>query len=177
MQIQVIGVSKPEWKEGKVNAQTGKTSKYQEVVLTYVAGGKTSVKKVMSFAPIFNAVKEAEGGEQYDVEMIKEGDFWNWKAMVKLDGSAASAPFTPDAKPQMTRPSTYETAEERAKKQVYIIRQSSLTNAINLLAANGGKKNTTEEVMYTANLFVQFVLGETPAEAPSVYTMEGDIPM
>lgn len=174
MMIQIIGVSKPEWKEGKVNAQTGKASKYQEVVLTYSAGGKTSTKKVMSFAPVFNSIKESEGGEQYDVEMIKEGDFWNWKAMVKLDGSAASAPFTSDAKPQMTRPSTYETAEERAKKQVYIIRQSSLANAISLLAANGGKKNTTEEVISTAEQFVSFVLGET---APSVFDMEDDIPM
>lgn len=168
MQIQVIGVSKPEWKEGKINAQTGKASKYQEVILTYAAGGKTSTKKVMSFAPIFNSVKEAESNEQYEVEMIKEGDFWNWKTMTKLEGKAVDT-----SKAQMTRPSTYETVEERAKKQVYIIRQSSLANAISLLAANGGKKNSVEEVISVAEQFVAFVLGETTL---SVFDIEDDIP-
>lgn len=174
MQIQIISVSPAAWKEGKVNAQTGKASKYQEVVLTYTAGGKTSTKKVMSFAPIFNAVKEAEGGEQYDVEMIKEGEYWNWKAMSKMAAGATTTSVDAPPKAQMTRPSTYETAEERAKKQVYIIRQSSLANAISLLAANGGKKNSTEEVVAVAEQFVAFVLGET---APSVFDLEDDIPV
>lgn len=170
MQIQIVSVSKPEWKE-----KAGSKAKWQEITLTYISGGKTSAKKILSFAPVFNAMKEADGGDQFDIEMVKEGDFWNWMKATKLDGSAASAPFTPDApKAQMTRPSTYETAEERAKKQVYIIRQSSLTNAINLLAANGGKKNTVEEVISTAEQFVQFVLGET---APSVFDMEDDLPV
>jgi len=168
MQIQIVSVSKPEWKE-----KAGSKAKWQEITLTYVSGGKTSAKKILSFSPVFTAMKEAEGGDQFDIEMVKEGDFWNWMKATKVD--TAAAPFAVDAPKQVTRPSTYETAEERAKKQVYIIRQSSLANAISLLAANGGKKNTVEEVIVTAQQLADFVFG-VEVESKSVFDMEDDLP-
>jgi hypothetical protein len=169
MQIQVISCSKPEWKEKPPK------SKWQEVNLTFAAAGKTQVKKFLSFNPIFNKIKEMVEGEQYEVAMQKnDAGYWDWTSVEKSI-SADSPPFSPDAPKQMSRPSTYETAEERAKKQVYIIRQSSLANAISLLAANGGKKNTVEEVMIVANQFADFVLGEN-VEAPSIFDMEDDLP-
>ena len=174
MQIQVISCSKPEWKEKPPK------SKWQEVNLTFAAAGKTQVKKFLSFNPIFNKVKEMEEGEQYEVSMQKnDAGYWDWTAVEKLSSAngpvESSAPFTPDAPKQMSRPSTYETAEERAKKQVYIIRQSSLANAISLLAANGGKKNTVEEVVATAQQFADFVFG-IEVESKSVFDMEDDLP-
>jgi len=171
MQIQVISVSKPEWKEKPPK------SKWQEVNLTFAAAGKTQVKKFLSFNPIFNKVKEMAEGEQYEVSMQKnDAGYWDWTEVVKLNAAdATSPPFSPDAPKQMARPSTYETAEERAKKQVYIIRQSSISSAISLLAANGGKKNTVEEVIATAQQLADFVFG-IEVESKSVFDMEDDLP-
>ena len=85
MQIQVISCSKPEWKEKPPKA------KWQEVTLTYSAGGKTTAKKFLSFDPIFSKVKEMEDGEQYDVTMEKEGEYWKWKEVVKMAAGSSGA--------------------------------------------------------------------------------------
>ena len=63
--------------------------------------------------------------------------------------------------------SNWETAEDRAKKQVYIIRQSSLTNAVNTLVGNVNP----DDVKVTAQTYINFVLG---IDDPSV--TEDDIP-
>lgn len=175
MQIQIVNASKPEWKEGKVNAQTGKPSKYQTLILTYIAGGKTSTKNIMSFSPVFNAMKEAESGEQYEVTMVKEGDFWNWTKAEKQDSangpSEASTPGI--SRPaQMSKPSTYETAEERAKKQVYIVKQSSLSNALEYSKSVKALKSK-EEVLALAQEFVDFVFA---AKQVDIENMEDDVP-
>lgn len=170
MQIQVISVSKPEWKE------KGR-AKWQEINVTYSSGGKTQVKKIMSFAQaIFAKVKEMLDGEVYEVSMSKdENGYWQWTDIQKALATAPTA-ATNDTKP-MQRTSNYETAEERAKKQIYIVRQSSLSVAQQLLAANGGKKNTPEEVIEVAKQFEDYVFGieifdpEKPFE-----DMDSDLP-
>ena len=175
MQIQVISCSKPEWKEKPPK------SKWQEVNLTFAAAGKTQVKKFLSFNPIFNKIKDMAEGEQYEVAMQKnDAGYWDWTSVEKVfveEGAMSRMTGAPgdDRAKQMARPSTYETAEERAKKQVYIIRQSSISSAISLLAANGGKKNTVEEVIATAQQLADFVFG-IEVESKSVFDMEDDLP-
>jgi hypothetical protein len=165
MQIQVISVSKPEWKEKPPKA------KWQEVTLTYSAGGKTTAKKFLSFDPIFNKIKEMEDGEQYDVTMEKEGDYWKWKEVVKM--AAGGAGTGQEATKQVSRPSTYETPEERAKKQLYIIRQSAINYALDYSKAVKALKSK-EEVTDLAQYFISFVLNGDAMEA--IINMEDDIP-
>jgi len=165
MQIQVVSVSKPEWKE------KGPKSKWQELTMTYSAGGKTSAKKFLSFDPIFNKIKEMEEGEQYDVTMEKEGEYWKWKEVVKLGaGSSGSAPEAPK---QVARPSTYETPEERAQKQLYIIRQSAINYALDYSKAVKALKSK-EEVTELAQYFISFVLNGDAMQG--IIDMEDDIP-
>lgn len=52
----------------------------------------------------------------------------------------------------------FETKEEREKKQVYIVRQSSISAAISLLKTEK-KVPTTFEILETAKQFEQFVFG------------------
>jgi len=155
MQIQVVSCSKPEWKE------KGPKAKWQEVTLTYVSGGKTSTKKFLSFDPIFNKVKELEEGEQWDVVMEKEGDYWKWKSMEKMAAGSPQAPS--EGAKQMSRPSTYETTEERAKKQLYIIRQSSIGYALEYSKSVLALKSK-EEVIEMAQYFMAFVVSENISE-------------
>lgn len=165
MQIQVVSCSKPEWKE------KGPKAKWQEVTLTYVSGGKTSAKKFLSFDPIFNKVKELEEGEQWDVVMEKEGDFWKWKSMEKM--AAGSPTAANEGAKQMSRPSTYETAEERAKKQLYIIKQSCLGYALEYSKSVKALK-TKEEVIELAQYFISYVVNEDSMQ--EIVDMKDDIP-
>ena len=56
--------------------------------------------------------------------------------------------------------STYETPEERAKKQVYIVKQSSINAAIQLLSVGAKQPPSTELVLTEAQKFVDFVFAE-----------------
>lgn len=162
MQIQVIGVSQPEWKE------KGK-AKWQEVVVTYSNAGKTQTKKVLSFDPIFNKVKEMDN-DTYEITMTKDGEYWKWTEIVKIAAGAGGT--TVEAKPY-SRPNTYETPEERAKKQIYIVRQSSIANALEYSKSVKALK-TVEEVLDIAKKFESYVFFEDAMEG--IINMEDDIP-
>lgn len=167
MQIQVISCSKPEWKEKPPKA------KWQEVNLTYAAAGKTQVKKFLSFNPIFNKIKEMEEGEQYEVTMTKnDAGYWDWVTVEKNNGEQSVS--APDAPKQLTRPSTYETAEERAQKQIYIIRQSSLSNSIEYSKSVKALKSK-EEMFALAEEMVGFVFN-TKSGVEALIDMEDDVP-
>src|SRR5512135_3771254 len=119
---------------------------------------------------VFNAVSEAQAGEVFTIESEKDANgYWQWTKATK--GASQSVPKSPQASGVPTPRSTYETPEERAKKQIYIVRQSSVSSAIELLAANGGKKNTKEEVVELAKYFEAYVFGEEFDDG-SVFSMK-----
>jgi hypothetical protein len=76
--------------------------------------------------------------------------------------------------------STYETPEERAKKQVYIVKQSSLSNAIALLNADGkntitgGKKYTKEDVFALAQELTDWVFAQETVKQTALIDMPSD---
>jgi len=75
-------------------------------------------------------------------------------------------------------PNPNETPEERAKKQVYIVRQSSLSNAISMLASNSvvlKKGFTTQDAIETARQFEAYVFGNDPIKG--LMEMEDDVPL
>lgn len=161
MQIEIIAVVT----ETKKNARGGI---YNEAVITFknkTFQDKIETKKLLDFASkeVYPILSQAKFGEVYDIIKTKdEQGFWQW---VGINYSNAKQ-FAPQPEgnpvnnkaPSVTPKSTYETAEERAARQVMIVRQSSLANAVSLLAANGGKKNTVEEVIAVAKLFENYVL-------------------
>lgn len=76
--------------------------------------------------------------------------------------------------------STYETKEERAVKQRYIVRQSSISSAIELLTSNG-LESTVGDVLNVAKQFEAFVFGEklsgnTDQPANEYVDLNDDIP-
>ena len=86
------------------------------------------------------------------MEKEKQGDFWNVMSINKTDGM--EVPHIPDrvaapAAPTTSKPagkvlgSTYDTPEERAKKQVYIVRQSSITASLGYFNLNKQSKVST----------------------------------
>lgn len=146
--------------------------------------GKVEGKKVMSFGATksaFDTLATANPGESYTVEIVKNQAGYNdWVSMVKGEASAAPAASSATKAPQASPKSTYETPEERAQRQVYIIRQSSLTNAINTLAVGSKTAPHPDAVVNLANRYVDYVLnggvGGLKAEPGPIEDMPNDFP-
>ena len=90
----------------------------------------------------------------------------------------------PQAAPKGATPAprnTYETPEERSIKQRYIVRQSSITNAINLFELDKKRVPTVQDIIAVARQFEDYVFGKVTTDAPDEYkdlaTLEDDVPV
>lgn len=189
IQIQVLSVT----------TETKPTAKgsYQQLEVAYknlTFQGKVESKKIMSFGAqkdVFPVLATASGGSVYEVEVVKNDKGYNdWIKVTKSDGAvSASAPAASTkvsnslsgAAPATTK-GTWETPEERAKKQIYIVRQSSISAAIAMLTPGRKNEIKPEEVIGIATTLEAFVFG-TDAVADVVAqdlggidTMAEDIP-
>jgi hypothetical protein len=109
------------------------------------SSGKVDAKKIMSFTykDVFKALSEAKQGDKFNVKIQKNetSGYWDW-VEVEADGKNTGAANESPVRLAAVSRSTYETPEERAKKQVYIVRQSSISAAIELLKASGAPFDT-----------------------------------
>jgi hypothetical protein len=127
---------------------------------------KVESKKHMDFVnkDVFEALKNAKKGEEFTItrEKDKDGKYWQWVGITSSEsgGSSGGNPSNAASKGTPAPRSTYETPEERAKKQVYIVRQSSISSAIEYLNGTGAiKKSTAQDVLLCAKEFEAYVFG------------------
>jgi hypothetical protein len=162
MNIQIIATS----------VETKPTAKgsYQQLEVTYknlTYQGKVESKKLMSFganAAAFKTLSNAPAGSQWEVSVVKNAQGYNdWPSVVagsNAQNASTSGDVVPQAavaaKAQIGGRSTYETPEERAQRQVYIIRQSSISSAIATLAV-GSKAVKPEDVLSVAKQYENYV--------------------
>jgi hypothetical protein len=149
--------------------------------------GKVEGKKVMSFgatAEAFKTLAVASPGESYTVEIVKNAAGYNdWVSMVKGQVDTTTAAPAASKAPNAAPKSNYETSEERAQRQVYIIRQSSLTNAISTLAAGAKTAPNPDAVVNLAQRYVDFVLNgaggniTTTTDNLTIEDMPSDFPV
>ena len=173
MRIKILAVEIKEVKEGK------KDYKLMDVSYKNLEFNKVEGKKIVSFASpdVFNALKSANAGDEFDVTKGEKtaAGFVPWTRCVPAgeggDPTVASTSQPTAPKSTGSPRSTYETPEERAKKQVYIIRQSSIASAI---AAAGGKPIKAEDAIEVAKVFEAYVMSTDPVKA--LQEMEDDIP-
>ena len=121
--------------------------------------GKPEGKKIMSFAnkDVFKAISQAQTGDLFDVKLEKnDKGYWDWVEIVS-EGKNVTPTSQTFPKAASTARSTYETPEERARRQVYIVRQSCLERAIQLAVANGQQPVTEEDVIKSARVFERYV--------------------
>jgi hypothetical protein len=129
--------------------------------------GKVEGKKVMSFGATkdsFSTLALAQPGESYEVTIVKNDKGYNdWVSMAKAEAGASSPAVSASAggkAPAATPRSTYETPEERAQRQVLIVRQSSLSASVNLLLAGAKTPPSVESVLAIAKQFEDYVFGK-----------------
>ena len=128
-------------------------------------GDKVENKKVMPFGSkeVFATLKGSTGGDVFTLQREKDNaGYWQWigiaagDVQIEQSGSTAGASAAKSATPSPK--STFETPEERAKKQVYIVRQSSISAAIETLKTDK-KAPTVQEVLAVAKQYEQYVFG------------------
>jgi hypothetical protein len=171
MLINIVDVGSP-------NTHAAKNGRsYQSIEVTYKnEQGQVANKKLMSFSnpSVFNYIKELTKGAQVNVTTTKDANgYWQWTG-IGGDGSVA----TPESKPATggrVTGSNYETKEERAARQVYIIRQSSLSTAVDLL----GQGSKVADVIATAKEFEAYVFAKesNPTKEINFDDLEDDIPV
>src|SRR2546429_2230137 len=143
-QIEVLSVT------GPIKNQKGQKS-WNVFEVAYKKDGKIEGKKILDFGnpEVYKLVGQAKQGEVYTVTSEKINDFWNWTGFTKSEPGTAQAPQASAPSPAESSKGTktpegrtnsgssgrvtgsnYETPEERARKQRFIIRQSSLTTAL-----------------------------------------------
>ena len=159
--------------EVKVN-NMGKYNMFDVAYKDLGDGGKVAGRKIPDFIITEgkNVLQNAKTGDVLTVEAIKElskkdgKEYWQWK---KFSQGGSVQPTTKSGSATTVAPrSNYETPEERKQRQDYIIRQSSLSNAIAVLKTDKAVPKT-EEVLDLAEQFVIFVYGNKTVTDP----MEG----
>lgn len=136
----------------KVQKQGGGTYDAWELVYRNETNEVKSVVKPatgLKFNPgLKNGLAALNPGEQFTLVMEKDGQYWNPKSVEKgiqnvqdVTNNAQAAMARPDGNRAPAREgkvtgSNYETPEERAKKQVIIVRQATLNTALELIKAN-----------------------------------------
>lgn len=141
--------------------------------------GKVEGKKVMSFgggANAFKVLQNAVSGETYEVEAVKNAQgYIDWITMGKADVSIPKESAA-GVKNSVPARSNYETAEERAQRQVLIVRQSSLGHAVSSLSIGAKTAPKFDDTVALARQFEQYVFGVKGTEGSGFEDMENDFP-
>ena len=167
---------------GSVSTHSAKNGRqYQSLEVTYKnEQGQAQSKKLMSFGnkDVFATAQSWQKGEKVNIATEKDDNgYWQW-TRVLAEGEVATVAPAKSAGGSTTRVagSNYPTADERAQTQVYIIRQSSLTNAVTTLATSG-KAVSSDDVLALARVYEGHVLGVAPVpKADSIEELSSDIP-
>lgn len=162
--------------------------------------GKVESKKLFDFGvqkDAFKTLATAQIGQVYEVNVVKnEAGYNDWVKVEKSDGAVAGAQSTPArtgasntaasaTTSGASRGGSWETPEERAKKQIYIVRQSSLTAAISTLTAGRKTELKPEDVIELASRYEAFVFGngdvhnvvaQDVVAVPGFEDLESDLP-
>ena len=131
--------------------------------------GKLAEKPLLSFTnpAVFKAFEHATPGAEINVKSEKVGDYWNWTAILtgeepQTTQGAGTLPATASA--TRVTGSNYETKEERALKQRYIVKQSSISAAVAILTVGAKSAPATKDVIALANEFVDYVFSDDTKE-------------
>jgi hypothetical protein len=169
MLINIVDVGAP-------NTHAAKNGRsYQSIEVTYKNDqGQTQSKKLMSFSnpTVFNHIRDLTKGDALNVTTEKDANgYWQWTGIGGDNAVSETKQATPATGGRVTG-SNYETKEERAARQVFIIRQSSLSTAVELLGT--GSKVT--DVIATAKEFEAYVFSKATG-IDAINELEDDIPL
>lgn len=149
-------------------------SKYSKATVSYTFNGEARSQSVMSFSnpEVFKTVQELIG-QWVEVETGKNDAGYNeWRSVKRADAGGTTA--TLPAGTTRVSGSNYETKEERAARQVLIVKQSSLSAAVATLTPGAKAPLSPEDVKKVAQDFADWVF--TTDSFNEIAEMQDDIP-
>lgn len=142
------------------NVTKGKNA-YGIATVAYRFGNDIRQQKILSFAnpDVFKKVQEFPVGAEIEVEVTKNAQGYNqWaKADLVVEGSEAPKSSAGAATGGKVLGNQYETREERLTRQLHIVRQSSISNAVATLAPGSKGPLDADAVLAVAQRYVDFV--------------------
>lgn len=142
-------------------SKAGKPYQNAEVIYKNLDSGKVENKNVNQYQGVFKKVAESGAGQVFSITSEKnDGGFWEWKTFERSTADATPATNTPTPVATSKAGGTWETPEERAKKQVYIVKQSSLSNALSTLSMGAKTTPTKEAVIELAQFYTDWVFAD-----------------
>jgi hypothetical protein len=164
----------------KTSVEKIKTYFKLNVVFRNLETDKVDGRNILSFVDkdVYAALKDAQKDDVYELsEITNDKGYPQVTSATKLDASegvgATSSPAKSGATPAPR--SNFETPEERAERQKYIIRQSSLERAIENLSIGAKAPLDPSAITTLARVFEDFVLGK-PSGMAAIAAMQDDIP-
>ena len=148
----------------KATATSAAGKPYQTIEVAYKDSfGKVASKKLLPFGAqkgSFDALQAAVAGQSYNLTVVKNDKGYNdWTNAVLGTSPMPAASVGTGSNAQSTNvqvKSTYETPTERALKQTYIVRQSSISSAIDTLSV-GAKSVSPDDVLKLASRYYDYV--------------------
>ncbi|CAB4240906.1 hypothetical protein UFOVP22_25 [uncultured Caudovirales phage] len=122
--------------------------------LTYESGGVEGKQRIVPFAnpSVFKTLDGASVNESFDVAVSKNAKGYDVWSSIGAVGTIKATPAT------KVLGSNYETPDERALKQRYIVRQSSIANALTYFNFNTDKlKLNVVDVLEVAKQFEEYI--------------------
>lgn len=139
-------------------SKNGKSYQSAEVVYKNTDSGKVENKNITQYSEVFKQVADAQAGQVYNVQSTKDdAGYWQWVKFERVTGETGAVTAAPAA---AASKGNWETSEERAARQVFIIKQSSLANAVATLAVGAKAAPNTEQVIAVAQAYTDWVLGK-----------------
>ena len=177
MQITIVDVGTPASK----TSSNGRL--YQEIELMYKDDqGKASSRKIMSFnTKLYQAIQGLQKGNIVSIQRQKNDKtgYWDWVGLTE-GAEAVAQPEAKSSSPTRVTGSNYETKEERAARQIMIVRQSSLSTAVTALAVGGKTPIDVQQVIDYAKKLEAYVLNQgydKPVDPLDLTDIENDIPV
>lgn len=138
---------------------------YQELEVVYKNlsfQGKVESKKIMSFgaaADTFKVLAEASSNSVWEIDVVKNDKGYNDWVKATASGATSADTAVATTKGTLAPKSTYETPEERAQRQVLIVRQSSVSSAVAALTAGAKTPPKSSDVVTYARDLEAYVFG------------------
>lgn len=169
MQVQIVNVDIEVGKPGPKG--------WSKAVVDYMVNGQSRKQNIMSFTnpQVYKDVTSGKfTGETVEVNITKNAKGYDEWAAISLAGTGATPPTAGASTATSTAPTTrvtgsnYETPVERARRQVLIVRQSSLTAALKYVElGDSTEPPTTDDILEVAQKFTDWVFDEGEQDGPT----------
>lgn len=155
-------------------------NQYEIAEVTFSAFGKVKTFKVFSFLnpQVFKTISSAKAGDEFNVTVGRNDKGYDtWNAIEAATAADKTEAVSTNNQSQPTRfAGDRESKDEREARQRYIIRQSSLSNAVAILTVGAKSSPKLDDVKALAENLVKFVYDiPTETQATDLFHQPNDI--